>query len=53
MASRQVLTPDELARIAVPVLVAVGSDDDVGGSAEALAASSPAPKLSSFRAATT
>ncbi len=31
MASRQVLTPEELGRIAVPVLVAVGSDDDVGG----------------------
>jgi pimeloyl-ACP methyl ester carboxylesterase len=37
MATRQVLTAEELARIAVPVLVAVGSEDDVGGSAEALA----------------
>ncbi len=37
MASRQVLSAEELARIAVPVLVAVGSDDDVGGSAAALA----------------
>jgi pimeloyl-ACP methyl ester carboxylesterase len=36
-ASRQVLTPEELARIAVPVLVVVGSDDRIGGSAEALA----------------
>jgi pimeloyl-ACP methyl ester carboxylesterase len=36
-AARQVLTPDELGRIAVPVLVAVGSDDPIGGSAEALA----------------
>ena len=36
-AARQVLSPEELRRIAVPVLVAVGSDDDVGGSAEALA----------------
>jgi pimeloyl-ACP methyl ester carboxylesterase len=37
LASRQVLTPAELAQITVPVLVAAGSDDDVGGSAEALA----------------
>ena len=37
LASRQVLTPEELEQISVPVLVAVGSEDDVGGSAEALA----------------
>jgi pimeloyl-ACP methyl ester carboxylesterase len=37
LAPHQVLSPEELARIAVPVLVAVGSDDDVGGSAAALA----------------
>jgi pimeloyl-ACP methyl ester carboxylesterase len=37
MAPNQVLSPEELARISVPVLVAVGSDDDVGGSAVALA----------------
>jgi pimeloyl-ACP methyl ester carboxylesterase len=37
VAARQTLTPDELQRIAVPVLVAVGSDDAVGGGAEALA----------------
>jgi len=37
LAARQVLTPEELARISVPVLVAVGSDDTIGGSAEALA----------------
>jgi pimeloyl-ACP methyl ester carboxylesterase len=40
-AARQVLSPDELKRIAVPVLVVVGSDDDVGGNAEALAALIP------------
>jgi pimeloyl-ACP methyl ester carboxylesterase len=37
MAARQVLSREELGRIAVPVLVAVGSDDPIGGSAEALA----------------
>lgn len=36
-AVRQVLTPEELARISVPVLVAVGTEDEIGGSAEALA----------------
>ena len=40
-AARQVLTPEELARIEIPVLVAVGSDDGIGGSAEALAALIP------------
>ena len=35
--ARQELTPDELKRLSVPVLVAVGSDDEIGGSAEALA----------------
>jgi pimeloyl-ACP methyl ester carboxylesterase len=40
-AARQTLTPEELARISVPVLVAVGSDDEVGGSAPALAALIP------------
>jgi pimeloyl-ACP methyl ester carboxylesterase len=40
-AARQVLSPDELKRIAVPVLVVVGSEDEVGGSAEALAALIP------------
>jgi len=39
--SRQVLSRDAVRRIAVPVLVAVGSNDDVGGSAEALAALIP------------
>ena len=37
MGTRQVLTPAELARIAAPVLVAVGSEDEIGGSAEVLA----------------
>lgn len=41
MAARQVLSPPELAEINVPVLVAVGSDDRIGGSAEALAALIP------------
>lgn len=40
-AARQVLTPAELARISVPVLVAVGSEDRIGGSAAALAALIP------------
>jgi pimeloyl-ACP methyl ester carboxylesterase len=39
--SRQVLSRKDVGRIAVPVLVAVGSKDDVGGSAEALAALIP------------
>ena len=41
MAARQVITPQELAGITVPVLVAVGSDDMIGGSAEGLAALIP------------
>ncbi len=41
LAARQTLAPDELQQISVPVLVAVGSDDDVGGGAEALAALIP------------
>lgn len=36
-AARQVLAPEELAQISVPVLVAVGSEDGIGGSATALA----------------
>ena len=44
MASCQTLTPAELARIRVPVLVAVGSEDDVGGSAQALAELIPGAK---------
>ena len=40
-AGRQVLTPEELARISVPVLVVVGSEDRIGGSAAALAALIP------------
>ena len=41
MATRQVLTPEELGRISVPVLVAVGSLDRIGGSPAALAALIP------------
>ena len=40
-ATRQVLTPAELSSITVPVLVAVGSEDRIGGSATALAALIP------------
>jgi pimeloyl-ACP methyl ester carboxylesterase len=40
-AARQVLTPEELARIAAPVLVVVGSEDELAGSAEALASLMP------------
>ena len=36
-AARQIITSEELAQISVPVLVAVGSDDRIGGSAAALA----------------
>ncbi|MBV9969999.1 MAG: alpha/beta fold hydrolase [Xanthobacteraceae bacterium] len=39
--SRQTLTPQQVAAIAVPVLIAVGTHDDVAGSAAALAALIP------------
>lgn len=39
--SRQTLTAEEVGRIRVPVLVAVGTKDEVAGSAEALAALIP------------
>ena len=39
--SRQVLTRDQVARIATPVLVAVGTNDPIAGSAQALAALIP------------
>jgi len=39
--SRQTLSPSEVGRIAVPALVAVGSEDPVAGSAEHLAALIP------------
>ena len=39
--SRERLTPAEVRRISVPVLVAVGSEDEGAGSAEALAALIP------------
>jgi pimeloyl-ACP methyl ester carboxylesterase len=35
--SRQTLTPTEVARLAVPALVAVGTEDPIAGSAQALA----------------
>jgi pimeloyl-ACP methyl ester carboxylesterase len=41
LGSRRRLTEAEVGKIAVPVLVAVGTDDDVAGSAEALAALIP------------
>ncbi len=40
-ASRQTLTPEELARIARPVLVAVGTEDDIAGDPHALASLIP------------
>lgn len=42
--SRETLSRDEVGRIAVPVLVAVGSNDRIGGSAEDLAALIPGGK---------
>jgi pimeloyl-ACP methyl ester carboxylesterase len=42
--SRETLSRDEVARIAVPVLVAVGSNDRIAGSPEALAALIPGAK---------
>lgn len=39
--SRQLLTPAELARVAQPVLVAVGTKDDIAGAPEPLAAMMP------------
>jgi pimeloyl-ACP methyl ester carboxylesterase len=39
--SRQVLTKAEIGTIAIPVLVAIGTKDDVAGSAQALAAMIP------------
>ncbi|HEU5277257.1 MAG TPA: alpha/beta hydrolase, partial [Xanthobacteraceae bacterium] len=39
--SRQTLARDEVARIGAPTLIAVGTKDDVAGSAQALAALMP------------
>jgi pimeloyl-ACP methyl ester carboxylesterase len=41
LGSRGPLLPEEARRITVPVLIAVGSDDEVAGNAEALAALIP------------
>lgn len=43
--SRQTLTPEEARRLAVPVLVAVGTKDEVAGSASALAALIPGAEV--------
>ena len=43
--SRQTLTPEEVGSIAVPVLVSVGTRDDVAGSGPALAALIPGAEL--------
>jgi pimeloyl-ACP methyl ester carboxylesterase len=43
--SRQVLTPDEVGRIAAPTLVAVGSADMVAGSGARLAALIPGARF--------
>jgi pimeloyl-ACP methyl ester carboxylesterase len=40
-ATRQTLSPAELRRLSVPVLVAVGTEDDIGGGATPLAAFIP------------
>jgi pimeloyl-ACP methyl ester carboxylesterase len=40
-AARQVLTPEEVARIAAPTLVVAGEKDEIAGSADALAAMMP------------
>jgi pimeloyl-ACP methyl ester carboxylesterase len=40
-ATRQTLSPAELQLLSVPILVAVGTDDEIGGSAAALAALIP------------
>ena len=42
--SRQTLSPSEVGRIAVPLLVAVGSEDPIAGSPQALAALIPGAK---------
>jgi pimeloyl-ACP methyl ester carboxylesterase len=42
---QQHLTPAELGRIAVPVLVAVGTEDDIAGSPESLAAAIPGAEV--------
>jgi pimeloyl-ACP methyl ester carboxylesterase len=41
LGSRQTMSPDEVGRISVPLLVAVGSNDQVAGSPQALAALIP------------
>jgi pimeloyl-ACP methyl ester carboxylesterase len=43
--SRQTLTPKEVASIDVPVLIAVGTEDEVAGSAHALMALMPAARV--------
>jgi len=42
---RQMLTPDELAKISLPVLVAVGTEDEVAGSPQPLAALIPGAEI--------
>jgi pimeloyl-ACP methyl ester carboxylesterase len=43
--SRQTMDPDKVGRIAVPLLVAVGSNDTVAGSPQALAALVPGAQV--------
>jgi pimeloyl-ACP methyl ester carboxylesterase len=45
LSARQRITPDELERLAMPVLVAVGSEDEIAGSPEALAALIPGAEV--------
>jgi pimeloyl-ACP methyl ester carboxylesterase len=44
-AGRETMSPEELGRIAAPVLVAVGSKDDIAGSPHALAAHIPGAEV--------
>ena len=44
-ASRQTMSPEELGRITAPVLVAVGSEDEIAGSPHALAAHIPGAEV--------
>lgn len=44
-ASRQTMSPEELGRLTVPVLVAVGTDDEIAGSPHALAAHIPGAEV--------
>ncbi|HEX2257901.1 MAG TPA: alpha/beta hydrolase, partial [Afifellaceae bacterium] len=44
-ASRQTMSPEELGRITLPVLIAVGTEDEIAGSPQALAAHVPGAEV--------